>query len=322
MSVNINADTTNGLVLTSDTSGEIKLQSAGTEIASVTANGIDVTGELDVDGKLVFSVGSTRGIAQDRNGTISNILWKDTTTTDNLNLFNPNGSNLIFGTNNTERMRIKSDGLVAINNPTLAPGTDTKLQVASGHIHLTGNSTKVKFGPTNFTGSAGPYGLEFYDDTDGVISWYFRTGSNEISVEDDAVAKLKISGTTGNVTNSNNSYGGFSDIKLKQDIVDASSQWEDIKNVQVRKYKLKQDVIDNGDDAITHIGVIAQELETAGLNGLVETKDDFDENDQPLDTQTKYVKYSVLYMKALKALQEAITKIEDLETRIEALENA
>jgi hypothetical protein len=40
MSVNINADTTNGLVLTSDTSGEIKLQSAGADIATVGSSGI------------------------------------------------------------------------------------------------------------------------------------------------------------------------------------------------------------------------------------------------------------------------------------------
>ena len=40
MSVNINADTTNGLVLTSDTSGELKLQSAGTDIATVSSTGI------------------------------------------------------------------------------------------------------------------------------------------------------------------------------------------------------------------------------------------------------------------------------------------
>mgnify|MGYP003111427634 CR=1 FL=1 len=36
----------------------------------------------------------------------------------------------------------------------------------------------------------------------------------------------------------------------------------------------------------------------------------------------KSVKYSVLYMKAIKALQEAMGKIETLETKVEALENA
>ena len=40
MSTIINADTSNGLKLTSDTSGEIKLQSAGADIATVNSSGI------------------------------------------------------------------------------------------------------------------------------------------------------------------------------------------------------------------------------------------------------------------------------------------
>ena len=36
----------------------------------------------------------------------------------------------------------------------------------------------------------------------------------------------------------------------------------------------------------------------------------------------KEVKYSVLYMKAIKALQEAMTKIETLESKVQALEDA
>jgi len=40
MSVNINASTTNGLVLTSDTSGELKLQANGADIATVSSTGI------------------------------------------------------------------------------------------------------------------------------------------------------------------------------------------------------------------------------------------------------------------------------------------
>ena len=39
------------------------------------------------------------------------------------------------------------------------------------------------------------------------------------------------------------------------------------------------------------------------------------------DDYTKGVKYSVLYMKAVKALQEAMIRIETLEKRIEALES-
>ena len=36
--------------------------------------------------------------------------------------------------------------------------------------------------------------------------------------------------------------------------------------------------------------------------------------------QVKSVSYSVLYMKAIKALQEAMIKIEDLESRVTTLE--
>ena len=36
----------------------------------------------------------------------------------------------------------------------------------------------------------------------------------------------------------------------------------------------------------------------------------------------KSVKYSILYMKAIKALQEAMDKIETLESKVTALENA
>ena len=120
----------------------------------------------------------------------------------------------------------------------------------------------------------------------------------------------------GDVKNVNNSYGATSDQKLKENIADAASQWDDIKAVQVRKYSLIADDL----DAANQIGVIAQELETAGMNGLVSQITDIDEDGNDLGTTTKTVKYSVLYMKAVKALQEAMTRIETLETKVAALE--
>ena len=67
--------------------------------------------------------------------------------------------------------------------------------------------------------------------------------------------------------------------------------------------------------------MIAQDLQASGMSGLVETLDDKDEEGLLTGTQTKSVKYSVLYMKAVKALQEAMTRIETLETKVAALEN-
>ena len=129
----------------------------------------------------------------------------------------------------------------------------------------------------------------------------------------------------GDMENTNNRYTGFSDQRFKQDIVDATSQWDDIKALQVRKYRFINLVEQLGDDAPVHLGVIAQELEASGMGGLVKTKP-MDE-DNPDAGDRKSVAYSVLYMKAVKALQEAMERIETLETemtsvkaRLDALE--
>jgi len=119
----------------------------------------------------------------------------------------------------------------------------------------------------------------------------------------------------GNVQNSNNSYGGLSDQKLKENIADASSQWDDLKAVRLRNYSM----ISDEETSANRLGVIAQELEAAGMGGLVDESDDLDENEERLGTTTKSVKYSILYMKAVGALQEAQTRIESLETLTQSL---
>ena len=119
--------------------------------------------------------------------------------------------------------------------------------------------------------------------------------------------------TNGNVQNSNNSYGAISDIKLKENIVDASSQWSDIKALRVRNYNFIEG------QTHTQIGVVAQEVEAVSP-GLVTESPDKDENDNDLGTTTKSVNYSVLYMKAVKALQEAMARIETLEAKVAQLE--
>jgi hypothetical protein len=124
----------------------------------------------------------------------------------------------------------------------------------------------------------------------------------------------------GDVQNHDNSYGSTSDERIKQDIKDANSQWDDIKALKVRNFKKNDDVALYGDKAWEQIGVVAQELEESGMDKLVKeydaTDDDIKNNkDIKEGDKVKTVKYSVLYMKAIKALQEAMI-------RIEALENA
>ena len=148
------------------------------------------------------------------------------------------------------------------------------------------------------------------------------------SENDGAAASLQILGN-GNVQNANNSYGSISDQRIKQDVTDASSQWDDIKALNFKNYREKYRVSVDGDDAPVLLGLIAQDLETAGMNGLIEhlDPDPYQKDTLGIEEDVKAVKYSILYMKAVKALQEAMTRIEtletqraDLETRVAALE--
>jgi hypothetical protein len=94
-------------------------------------------------------------------------------------------------------------------------------------------------------------------------------------------------------------------------IVDAGSQWDDLKALQVRNYNFKEG------QTHTQIGLVAQEVELVSP-GLVGESPDRDEDGNDLGTVTKSVNYSVLYMKAVKALQEAMERIETLEARLTA----
>jgi hypothetical protein len=115
----------------------------------------------------------------------------------------------------------------------------------------------------------------------------------------------------GDLENANNSYGAYSDEKLKENIVGAGSQWSDIKSLTVRKFNFKEDT---GFSTHTQIGLIAQEVELVSP-GLVTESTDRDDDGNDLGTVTKSVNYSVLYMKAVKALQEAMERIETLEAQ-------
>jgi hypothetical protein len=108
---------------------------------------------------------------------------------------------------------------------------------------------------------------------------------------------------SGNLQNTNNSYGAISDIKLKENIVDASPKLEDLCKVKVRTYNFK------ADQTHKQIGVVAQELEEV-FPGLVEQFNDKDGDGNDLGTTTKAVKYSVFVPMLIKAVQELNAKVE------------
>ena len=352
--------------ISSATDDTLVIESGGVNIASITSGEFAINeGSADIDfrvesnddakalfvdaGNNVVGIGATTpsttfktSIAGDGSSIIGGIQFRNaasggetftighagaTSTSGKLNVV---GAGVLrFDTNDTERIRIKDNGIVLIGT---SSATNGQLEVKS----TTTNSYKGYFANStaNFTN------MRLFSDVGG-------TETETLRIEND-----------GDVKNTNNSYGVLSDERIKQDITDASSQWEDIKALKIKNFRRIDQVNAGLDNKM--IGVIAQDLEEAGMSGLVkesipstgeiraneifgtieEKQIYYNEDDsevqngektindvkdtileeKPSGETVKSVKSSVLYMKAVKALQEAQTRIETLETKVAALE--
>ena len=212
---------------------------------------------------------------------LSDATWSSTSDTPSALVFSTTGDG---SASPTERMRIDSSGFV------LAGG------ISNNNSRIVANISGVLNGVASRTTAAAGTGYSHFSasvDINGSLADVFYVSGN------------------GNVKNTNNSYGALSDAKLKENIVDATSQWADVKAFRVRKYNFKEG------QTHTQIGLVAQEVELVSP-GLVTESPDRDAEGNDLGTVTKSVNYSVLYMKAVKALQEAMERIEALEARLTA----
>jgi len=200
----------------------------------------------------------------------------------------------------TERMRIGQNGFTKMSNSGVyndATGTYHEIMT-----NLTGNHALLCRAPASYSSSV----------IKSFVLTAAGTGYNHFNADSNGTAVCVIRGD-GNLLNVNNSYGSLSDIKLKENIVDANSQWNDLRALQVRNYNFKEG------QTHTQIGLVAQEVELVSP-GLVTESPDRDAEGNDLGTVTKSVNYSVLYMKAVKALQEAMERIEQLEAKVAVLE--
>ena len=110
----------------------------------------------------------------------------------------------------------------------------------------------------------------------------------------------------GTVNNSTSTYAGISDIKLKENIVDATPKLEKLMQVRIVNYNFKEN---SGYETFKQIGVIAQELVNI-FPGLVDET-----------TTTKSVKYSLFVPMLIKAIQEQQAQIEELKSQVDSLIN-
>jgi hypothetical protein len=231
------------------------------------------------------------------------------------------------GSGNTNQLVLLGNGNVGVGtSPTV------KFEV-NGNYKLFGGGTYTSYTPDglfaasatpNYLGTTGGGGTYAKYNNGGLILGYRDNGSGlyspaygfEVKSTDgipvanrviEAIYMKDIDKNTtpfviynnGDVQNANNSYGSTSDISIKENIIDATSKLDDLLNVRIRNYNLKED-----SSKLKQIGVIAQELETV-FPGMVKT-----------DTEgLKSVKYSIFVPMLIKAVQELSAKVTELENR-------
>jgi len=273
----------------------------------------------------------------------------------NTGMTRPTTDAISFVTGGTEHVRVTSTGRLGIGQT--AP--DYKFQVDE-----TANSYAANI--RNRHGSE-PFGT-FMKYTSAAPD----NSSSQFLVCQDSGTTRMVMHSDGDCYNHDGVFAQISDRRIKQNITDASSQWDDIKAIKVRNFERKDDVRAYGEGEKIQIGVIGQELEAVSPKlvkelepdfsdilsdssfGTVYTADDAETQDAVLYTaddqevidgnaevgdikikstkevndiksltgeKVKGVKYSILYMKAIKALQEAMDRIETLEAKVTTLEN-
>jgi len=328
----LDADT--DTTITADTDDQIDFKIAGSDLAHITSTYAKLRGATP----LVFGENNSTGTFQSISGEVgaNNLLLRSYQSLEFKN--GTSGSSLTDG---TTRFKILSGGnVISQSNYFKASSSSDKFyngsDPSSGAWHefnsSTGNEQILAITNHN-TGT----------DNEGFVVRHVantaNTNSGYISCANDINGtKFAVKGN-GDVQSATDSYGSTSDERLKSDIKDANSQWDDIKQLRFRNFKKY-----NTEDLV-HLGLVAQEAEKISPNIIytikptaLDIKHDasfgtlYEDGDtipdgkkvgdvKEIKERVKSIKSSVLYMKAVKALQEAMTRIETLEAKVKALES-
>ena len=240
------------------------------------------------------------------------------------------------GSATDETLRIRSTGFLrASPNSTV---TNSRLTATTAHVFHSHTDGSIMMFLENT--QADPYGLmmDFSQAAPDDNTNFF------MKFEDGTAERAHIY-SDGDMRNHDGTFSQYSDERIKQNITDANSQWDDIKAIRFINYKAKDDVRQYGEDnAKVQLGVLAQEMEkispklvkeyppskadvksSSEFGTLYEDGDTIPDDKAVGDVKevkdnVKGIAYSILYMKSVKALQEAMTRIETLEAKVATLE--
>jgi hypothetical protein len=209
-------------------------------------------------------------------------------------------NDLLFGTNNTERGRFTAGGYFkASDNGAYVGVTGTYHEfrsTAATYISYLTNTNAAPLGQVIEYTTATPNG----------------TGNVFLYCSDATAVRATIR-SNGGLANYQANNVDLSDARTKKEINPASSMWDKIGALEIVTYKYNDQTHDD-----VNVGVIAQQVESVepvwvDSDGFGETPED----EEPLKTvYTKDITFA-----AIKALQEAMARIEQLEAKVAALES-
>ena len=190
-----------------------------------------------------------------------------------------------------ERMSINSGGDVKVN---------TRMFI-DGDFDTSSTTFKLK---AEFGGSSSEAGISINDKDGATNNPHFVQFRRQNTI---------IGSISRNGSNDSVNYNTSSDYRLKDGIVDKIDGIEKLKQLKPRKFYWKS----NTDKTLVD-GFLAHEVSDIVPEAISGTKDAVDEDDNIIP---QAIDQSKLVPLLTAALQEAITKIETLETRIQTLEN-
>jgi hypothetical protein len=188
-------------------------------------------------------------------------------------------------------------------------GTNEELAFYAGS-GSTENMRIYSGGKTQINASASDYTLTMYNSASNTYGMYLQysafspnSTNYEFAYFADSTNSKFIVWSNGSVINRTGSYGTISDVKFKENIVDATPKLGDIAKLKVRNFNLKG-------ESTKQIGFIAQEFEEVFPN-MVDVS-----TEKGTDGETyKSIKTSVLIPMLVKAIQELSAKVTALENK-------
>ena len=224
-------------------------------------------------------------------------------------------SKILFktGATPTEKMRLTDDARLLLNAPDNASATNSRFEVIGTSANTSTNMTFKTNGKLGL-GDYNPVAkITVVGSTNDVTSnlMLIKNNSNTGSVIDFRNSGGGQAGLISMPTSTTVNYGSTSDYRLKTNVVRLENGIDRVK-------KLKPSRFEWINDGVVVDGFIAHEVSEVIPEAINGEKDAVDENNNPI-YQT--IDQSKIIPLLTSALQEAIIKIEQLETRIQTLQN-